>query len=72
MDIHPWTKYEVAHQRHEERVLRGLAAYDALRGQEESSPEVGPRQVGRMRVLDRLLRRHVEVSASHASAGSAT
>ena len=72
MDIHPWTKYEVAHQRHEERLLRGLAAYDALRGQEESSPEMGPRRLGRIRVLDRLLRRQVEVSAGHASARSAT
>ena len=72
MDIHPWTKYEVAQLRREERVLRGLAAYDALRAQEESSPEIGPRRLGRMRVLDRLLRRHVEVSAGHASARSAT
>lgn len=72
MDVHPWTKYEVTQLRHEERVLRGLAAYHALRGQDESSPEVGLRPAGRMRVLDRLLRRHARVGTGHVSARSTT
>jgi len=68
MDIHPWTMYEIAQARHEERVLRGLAAYQALRAREERSDEsvatAGSR--GRVRILDRLRRRETGVAGSPA------
>lgn len=68
MDIHPWTMYEIAQARHEERVLRGLAAYQALRAREERLAEsvatAGSR--GRIRILDRLRRREIGVAGSPA------
>jgi hypothetical protein len=60
MDIHPWTKYEIAAARDEERLLRAMAAYKALRGADGGAidPVVESRS-GRIRLLDRLLRRDV-------------
>ena len=60
MDIHPWTKYEVARARDEERLLRAMAAYKALRGADGGAidPVVESRS-GRTRLLDRLLRREI-------------
>ena len=65
MDIHPWTQHEIAQARHEERLLRGLAAYHALRAQKERAAEVvaGSGSAGRIRLLDRLLRREVRACA---------
>jgi hypothetical protein len=62
MDIHPWTKYELAAARDEERLLRAMAAYKALRGADGGAidPLVESR-AGRIRLLDRLLRRDVGV-----------
>jgi hypothetical protein len=40
MDIHPWTKYEIAHLRDEERLLRARAAMRAREVREESLSEV--------------------------------
>jgi hypothetical protein len=59
MDIHPWTMYEIARARDEARLLRGLAAYQALRAQKEQAAEVnaGTESARRIRLLDRLLRR---------------
>jgi hypothetical protein len=58
MDVHPWAKYEVAHARHEERILRGIAAYNALRTREgEESRDVESRRPEPIRLLDRLLHR---------------
>ncbi|MGH3135866.1 MAG: hypothetical protein ACRDPV_05165 [Gaiellaceae bacterium] len=67
MDIHPWTAHEIATARHEERILRGLAAYQALRVREEQSAEAavaGTR--GRFAILDRLRRREAAVAGSSA------
>lgn len=66
MDIHPYTKYEIAMARHEERVLRGLAAYYAMRARDEQSAEmaVAGSSGGRIRILDRLRRREVGVRGS--------
>ena len=60
MDVHPWMKYEVAAARDEERLLRAMAAYKALRGADGGAfePAVESR-AGRMRLLDRLLRREI-------------
>jgi len=68
MDIHPWTMYEIAQARHEERVLRGLAAYQALRAREERSDEsvATAGSKGRIRILDRLRRRETGVAGSPA------
>ena len=68
MDIHPWTKYEIAHARHEERVLRGLGAYQALRAREEQAVErdVERDSAGQIRFLDRLLRREAARTHAHA------
>ena len=58
MDIHPWTKYEVAALRDEERLLRAMSAYKALRGADGGAIEtVVEGRSSRMRLLDRLLRR---------------
>ena len=69
MDIHPWSKYEIAHSRHEERVLRGIAAYKALRAHEvgTETPDVGTTEATPTRLLDRLLHR-VPPSSARASA----
>lgn len=62
MDIHPWTKYELAAARDEERLLRAMAAYKALRGADGGAIEgVVESRSGRTRLLDRLLRRDVGV-----------
>ena len=60
MDTHPWTMYELAAARDEERLLRAMAAYKALRGADGGAidPAVESRS-GRTRLLDRLLRREV-------------
>ncbi len=66
MDIHPWMKYEIAQARHEERVLRGLAAYQVLRMRQEQSAEKAAvaGSGGRFRILDRLRRREAAVTSS--------
>ena len=58
MDIHPWTKYEIARSRDEERLLRAQAAMRALDIGEERSSE--PNASGSPRTiswLDRIRRR---------------
>jgi hypothetical protein len=70
MSIHPWTKYEIAHSRHEERVLRGLAAYEALRARQEALEDVGEQPAGRSRLLDRILQRAGKPSAASAHSAS--
>ncbi|HUP33170.1 MAG TPA: hypothetical protein VM184_09080 [Gaiellaceae bacterium] len=60
MDIHPWTKYELAAARDEERQLRALAAYKALRGADGGAiGAVLETRSSRIRLLDRLIRREV-------------
>lgn len=46
MDIHPWTNYEIARLRHEERLVRGRTAMRAAEAREQRSrePEAGGRQ----------------------------
>ncbi len=60
MDTHPWMKYEIAAARDQERQLRAMAAYKALRGADGGAidPVVESRS-GRTRLVDRLLRREV-------------
>jgi len=63
MDIHPWTKYDVAQARHEERLLRAMAAYKAVRGADGGAIDAAVEsRSGRIRLLDRLLRREVGVA----------
>lgn len=71
MDIHPYTKYEIAQARHEERILRGLAAYHALRVRDEPDAQSAlGRAGGRIRILDRLRRREAGVTQPSASSAS--
>jgi hypothetical protein len=66
MDIHPWTRYDVARARDEERLLRALATYRSLRGADGGAVAV-TESGGRARLLDRMLRRE---PGSRAPAGS--
>lgn len=67
MDIHPWTMHEIARARDEERLLRAMAAYNALRGRDGGAAGLGVEsRAGRIRFLDRLLRR--ELGAARAPA----
>jgi hypothetical protein len=67
MDTHPFTMHDIARARSEERLLRGLAAYHALRVRDERSAEsVSAGSGGRLRILDRLRRRDVRVTGSTA------
>jgi hypothetical protein len=60
MDIHPWTKYEIARAQDEARLLRAMAAYKALRGADGGAVDAAVEsQSGRTRLLDRLLRREI-------------
>lgn len=60
MDIHPWTKYDIAQARDEERLLRAMATYRSLRGSDGGAADpVAERHSGRIRLLDRMLRREV-------------
>lgn len=60
MDIHPWTKYEIAQAQDEARLLRAMAAYKALRGADGGAVDAAVEsQSGRTRLFDRLLRREI-------------
>ena len=66
MVMHPWTKYEVARARDDERLVRAMAAYKALRGQDGGAAGLGVESgAGPIRLLDRLRRR--EVGATRAA-----
>jgi len=69
MDIHPWTKYEVARMRDEERLLRARAAMRSreLRNPEHEQVVVTEQRAG---VFERILRRGL--AARHAPAGSSS
>ena len=64
MDIHPWTKYEVARIRDEERLLRARAAMQARELRRSDADESGA-SARAVSWLDRLRRR--EVSADGAT-----
>lgn len=58
MDIHPWTKYEIARARDEERLLRARAAMRSKEVREEHSSKALPsRSQPPSSWLDRILRR---------------
>ena len=68
MDIHPWTKYEVARLRDEERLLR---ARDAARAADlhRRGPEIEP--VEPSSLLDRIRRRRVSLRQARAGSSAA-
>jgi hypothetical protein len=71
MDVHPWTKYEIARARDEERLLRAMSAYHALRGRDGGAEGlVVESRSGRTRFLDRILRR--ELVATRQVAGQSS
>jgi hypothetical protein len=59
MDIHPWTKYDVARARDEERLLRAMATYRSLRGADGGAVDRVAESGRRIRFLDRVLRREL-------------
>lgn len=60
MDVHPWTKYEIARIRDEERLLRARAALQAREARRSEVGEVEETARGNSR-FRRLLRRDVGV-----------
>ena len=58
MDIHPWTKYEIARIRDEERLLRARAAMQVRELRSADPGEVGE-SAPAVSWLDRLRRREV-------------
>ena len=66
MDIHPWTKYEIARARHEERPARAMAAIRAREIRSDKASEVG-RTMRTSSWLARLRRR--DITAQPESAG---
>ena len=69
MDInHPWTKYEIARLRDEERLLRARAAMRAVEVRDARRVEQESDRQPTVSLLDRILRRHGV--ADHAPAGS--
>jgi hypothetical protein len=60
MDIHPWTKYEIARIRDEERLLRARAAMQVRELRASDADEVGV-TARSASWLDRLRRRDVVV-----------
>jgi len=66
MDIHPWTKYEIARIRDEERLLRARAAMHASEFRSSDADEVG-QSTRAVSWLDRLRRRDDAVEATSVS-----
>jgi hypothetical protein len=68
MDIqHPWTKYEVARLRNEERLLRARDAMRALEVREEQPTEPTTEASHRLdSLLDRVWRHKARAAASEA------
>jgi hypothetical protein len=58
MDIHPWTKYEVARIRDEERLLRARAAMQVRELRNSDADEIGERARA-VSWLDKLRRREI-------------
>jgi hypothetical protein len=59
MDVHPWTKYDVARARDEERLLRAMATYRSLRGADGGALDPAVESSAHIRLLHRMLRREV-------------
>ena len=67
MDIHPWTKYEVARIRDEERLLRARAAMQVRELRRADVDEIGESaRAGSW--LDRLRRREVAADGATVTA----
>jgi hypothetical protein len=56
MDIHPWTNYEIARLRNEERLQRAQQAQRAVQGREEEPAELGPQRSTAVRLFRRIRR----------------
>ena len=70
MDInHPWTKYEIARLRDEERLLRARAAMRAVEVREARRVEQEPEGQPTFSLLDRILRRHGVADRAPAGSG---
>lgn len=71
MDInHPWTKYEMARLRDEERLLRARAAMRAVEVREARRVETEPGTQASFSLFDRILRREAVAKRAPASSGA--
>jgi hypothetical protein len=64
MDIHPWTNYEIARLRHEERLQLAQQAQRAVQGGEEE-PELGTRRSASVRFFRRIRWRRALAALGH-------
>ncbi|MGH3077108.1 MAG: hypothetical protein ACRDPZ_02875 [Gaiellaceae bacterium] len=71
MDInHPWTKYEIARLRDEERLLRARAAMRAVEVREARRVESETDRQPSVSLLDRILRREAVAKRAPAESGA--
>jgi len=70
MDIHPWTKYEIARLRDEERLLRARSAMRASEARRARDVEQAGRAQAGESVLNRLRRLGLGVKRAPASSGA--
>jgi hypothetical protein len=66
MEVHPWTKYELARMRDEERLLRAREAMRALELREDGSGSTGVGAESTVSLLDRIRRRALGTSGAQA------
>lgn len=71
MDIHPWTRYEVARLRDEERLRRARQAAIAADARLVTSNEQPPSPLVANSWIGRLRRRHIAIERSPARSGAA-
>jgi hypothetical protein len=65
MDIHPWTNYEIARLRNEERLQRAQQAQRAAPAREEQPAEAGTHLSAAVRLLRRIRRRRALAALGH-------
>lgn len=71
MEVHPWTKYEIARMRDEERLLRARAAMRALELREASPGEPKAKSTqGAVSLIDRIRRRAAQAKGAPAGSGA--
>jgi hypothetical protein len=72
MDIHPWTNYEIARLRDEERLLRAQEARRVREVRQGQSAERGARRIeaAPIRLLRRMRRRKVAEALPQAGANA--
>jgi hypothetical protein len=65
MDIHPWTNYEIARLRHEERLQLAQQAQRAVQGGDEEPDELGTQRSASVRFFRRIRWRRALAALGH-------